>query len=165
MADPADAPHPFFPQLEFVFTIRINLITPGRWLRPTTMGAERAAIYLESGDFEGPNIKGIVVPGSGGDWPLVRPDGVIDFDARYLLQVDDGTLIYLQNRGFRWARTPEVAERMARNEPADPSEYYMRVSPKFDVPAGPHDWLAKHMFIGVAEKIPRANAIHYFKVL
>jgi len=90
---------------------------------------------------------------------------VIDFDARYLLELDDGTIIYLQNRGYRWAHSEEVAERMARNEPADPSEYYMRVSPKFDVPEGPHDWMAKHIFVGVAEKVPNANCIHYFKVL
>jgi hypothetical protein len=158
-----NAPHPFSPNFEFAFTIRIQLSRP-RFIRPSTMGAERAAIYAESGEVEGPNIRGIVVPMSGGDFPLVRPDGVIDFDARYLLETDDGALIYIQNRGFRWA-PPDVAERMRRNEPTDPSEYYMRVSPKFDVPAGRYEWLAKHIFVGVGEKLPGANAIHYFKLL
>lgn len=157
-------PHPFAPQFEYAFSIGITLTKP-YWLRPTTMGATRAAIYAAEGTVEGPGIKGRVVPMSGGDWPLLRPDGVIDFDARYLLELDDGTIIYLQNRGYRWAYTPEVAERMSRNESVDPSEYYMRVSPKFDVPAGPYDWLAKYVFVGVAEKIPGANSIHYFKVL
>lgn len=157
-------PHPFAPQFEYAFSIGITLTKP-YWLRPTTMGATRAAIYAAEGTVEGPGIKGRVVPMSGGDWPLLRPDGVIDFDARYLLELEDGTIIYLQNRGYRWAYTPEVAERMSRNEPVDPSDYYMRVSPKFDVPAGPYDWLAKYVFVGVAEKIPGANRIHYFKVL
>ncbi|SNT04159.1 Protein of unknown function [Azospirillum sp. RU38E] len=157
-------PHPFAPRFEFAFSIGITLTKP-HWLRPTTMGATRAAIYAAEGTVEGPGINGRVVPMSGGDWPLLRPDGVIDFDARYLLELDDGTIIYLQNRGYRWAYTPEVAERMSRNEPVDPSDYYMRVSPKFDVPAGPYDWLAKHIFVGVAEKIPGANRIHYFKIL
>ena len=151
------------PQFEYAFSVRIKLSRP-RFIRPTTMGSERAAIYAESGEFAGPNIRGVVVPMSGGDFPLVRPDGVIDFDARYLLETHDGALIYLQNRGYRWA-APEVNERMRRNEPADPSEYYMRVSPKFDVPAGPYDWLAKHVFVGLGEKSPGANAIHYFKLL
>ena len=44
-------------------------------------------------------------------------------------------------------------------------EYYMRVSPRFDVAAGPHDWLNRHVFVGVAEKIPGANRIHYFQVM
>jgi hypothetical protein len=56
-------------------------------------------------------------------------------------------------------------ERMAPNDPVGTDEYYMRVSPKFDVPEGPHDWLAKHIFVGVAEKVPKANRIHYFMVL
>ena len=30
---------------------------------------------------------------SGGDFPLVRPDGVIDFDARYLLEAEDGEIL------------------------------------------------------------------------
>jgi len=159
-----DAPHPFMPRLEYAFSIAITLSRP-YFLKPTNMGATRAAVYAAEGTIEGPGIKGKVVPMSGGDFPLVRPDGVIDFDARYLLELDDGTIIYLQNRGFRWAYTAEAAERMARNEPADPSEYYMRVSPKFDVPEGPHDWMSKHVFVGVAEKVPGANRIHYFKVL
>jgi hypothetical protein len=101
---------------------------------------------------------------SGGDFPLVRADGVIDFDARYLLEAEDGTVIYLQNRGFRWAKTAEAAEKMSRNEPVGDDEYYMRVSPKFDVPDGPHAWMNKYVFVGVAEKIPGANRIHYFVV-
>lgn len=158
-------PHPMAPQFEHAFSIAITLSKP-YWLRPTNMGAMRAAVYATEGTIEGPNgLKGRVIPMSGGDWPLVRPDGVIDFDARYLLEMDDGTVIYLQNRGYRWAYTPEIAERMSRNEHADPSEYYMRVSPKFDVPEGPWDWMSKHIFVGVAEKLPGSNCIHYFKVL
>jgi hypothetical protein len=125
----------------------------------------RAAIYAADGKVEGPRLNGKVVPMSGGDFPLVRPDGVIDFDARYLLEADDGAIIYLQNRGYRWAHSGEAAERMAKNEDVGIDDYYMRVSPQFDAPAGPHDWLSKHVFVGVAEKIPRANRIHYFVIL
>jgi hypothetical protein len=155
--------HPFAPQLEFAFTVDINLTKP-IWVEPSSMGTTRAGIWAAEGTFEGPRIKGRVIPMSGGDYPLVRPNGVIDFDARYFLEADDGTVIYLQSRGYRWAEG-DAMERMARNEPVAPGEYYMRVSPKFDVPEGPHDWLGKHVFIGVAEKLPRANRIHYFMVL
>jgi len=161
---PVIVSHPFAPNLEHAFTVSIGL-TPIRWVTPSTMGAARAAIYAAEGTVEGPRLNGKVVPMSGGDFPLLRPDGVIDFDARYLLEADDGAIIYMQNRGYRWPRSPEIAERMARNEPVEPEDYYMRVSPKFDTPVGPHDWMAKHVFVGVAEKIPRANRIHYFVVL
>ncbi|HTU10652.1 MAG TPA: DUF3237 family protein [Allosphingosinicella sp.] len=158
------AVHPFQPVLEHAFTISIELSRLYK-VDPTALGDQRCAIYAAEGKIEGPKLNGRVVPMSGGDFPLVRPNGVIDFDARYLLEADDGAIIYMQNRGFRWASTPEVAARMSRNEPADWSEYYMRVSPKFDAPAGPHEWLSKHVFVGVAEKVPGANRIHYFQVL
>ena len=155
--------HPFFPKLEHAFSISIDL-TGLRWVKPTSQGATRAAIYAAAGKVEGPRLNGRVIPMSGGDFPLVRPDGVIDFDARYLLEADDGAVIYMQNRGYRWG-SEEAMGKMARNESVQPDEYYMRVCPKFDAPAGPHEWLSRHVFIGVAEKIPGANRIHYFVVL
>jgi len=157
-------PHPFAPQFEFAFTIALKL-TGAHYIKPSSMGATRAAVYAAEGTVEGPSIKGRVIPMSGGDFPLVRPNGVIDFDARYLLELDDGTIVYLQSRGYRWAKSDEIAERMARNEPADHDDYYMRVSTKFDVPEGPHDWLGKYIFVGIAEKVPHGNFIHYFKLL
>lgn len=161
--EPTMPDHPFAPKFEFAFTVSIDL-TKAVYLKPSSMGVERAAVWAAKGTFEGPRIKGRVIPMSGGDYPLVRPNGVIDFDARYLLEADDGTPIYLQSRGYRWA-SPEAMAKMARNEEVGADDYYMRVSPKFDVPEGPHDWLAKHIFVGVAEKIPKANRIHYFMVL
>lgn len=155
--------HPFHPNLEYAFTIAIEL-TGLRWIKPSSTGMTRAAVYAGTGTIEGPLLRGRVIPMSGGDFPLVRADGVIDFDARYLLEAEDGTVIYMQNRGFRWAMTPEIAEKMSRDEPVAHEDYYMRVSPKFDVPDGPHAWMGKHMFIGVAEKVPGANRIHYFVV-
>ncbi len=150
------------PQLEFAFAIQLKL-SPKIALGPLPQGGDRYFVEILEGSFEGPNIRGKVLPG-GGDWAHVRPDGVLDFDARYNLQTDDGSVIYLQNRGFRWG-TPEVMARMARREPVDPSEYYMRVSPQFEVQKGPHDWLTKHVFIGIGDKIPEGNVIRYFKVL
>ncbi|WP_427965316.1 DUF3237 family protein [Altererythrobacter sp.] len=156
--------HPFMPRLEHAFSISIELSRPF-WVKPTSRGETRAAIYASSGVVEGPRLNGRVIPMSGGDFPLTRDNGVIDFDARYLLEADDGAIIYLENRGYRWARNTEIAEAMRRNEDTAFNDYYMRVTPKFDAPAGPHEWMSKHVFVGVAEKLPGANRIHYFVVL
>ncbi|SMC42045.1 DUF3237 family protein [Novosphingobium sp. B1] len=157
------SPHPFQPTLDFAFTISITLTKP-HWITPTARGETRAAIYAAEGEVDGPLLKGRVIPMSGGDFPLTRPGGVIDFDARYLLEAEDGAVIYLENRGFRWARSEEIAQRMSRNEPVGFDDYYMRVTPRFDAPEGPHAWMSRHVFVGVAEKIPGANRIHYFVV-
>lgn len=155
--------HPFLPTLEHAFTISIDLSRP-YWIKPSTRGDIRAAIYAVAGVVEGPLLNGRIVPMSGGDFPLQRENGVIDFDARYLIEADDGAIIYLENRGYRWARSEDIAARMRQNEDVEFGDYYMRVTPKFDAPAGPHEWMAKHVFVGVAEKLPGANRIHYFVV-
>ncbi len=157
------ADHPFAPKCEHAFSIAIELAA-AHWVKPSSRGEIRAAVYPASGVISGPRLNGRVIPMTGGDYPLVRPNGVIDFDARYMLEADDGAIIYLQNRGYRWG-TEEAMAKMARNEPVEADEYYMRTSPKFDAPAGPHEWLSKHVFVGVAEKTPGANCIHYFVVL
>jgi hypothetical protein len=43
---------------------------------------ERRVIPITGGSFEGPNIKGAVLPGVA-DWQLVRPDGDLELYARY----------------------------------------------------------------------------------
>ena len=156
--------HPFSPRMEYAFTISIELGKP-YWIRPSARGDTRAAIHAVSGKVEGPRLNGTVVPMSGGDYPLARDNGVIDFDARYLLEADDGALIYLQNVGYRWAKNDEIAAKMRNNEDVGFDDYYMRVTPRFDAPAGPHEWMSRHVFVGVAEKVPGANRIHYFVVL
>jgi len=156
--------HPFAPRFEHAFTISIKLSKP-YWVKPSVRGDTRAAIFAASGTVEGPRLNGRVVPMSGGDFPLTREDGVIDFDARYLLEADDGAIIYLENRGYRWAKDKEIAVRMRKNEDVSHDDYYMRVTPRFDAPAGPHQWMSRHVFVGVAEKLPGANRIHYFVVL
>lgn len=156
--------HPFTPVIEHAFTISIDLTKP-YWVKPSARGETRAAIFAAAGTVEGPRLNGRVIPMSGGDFPLQRHNGVIDFDARYLLEADDGAIIYLENRGYRWAKDESSAARMRANEGVAFDDYYMRVSPRFDAPEGPHAWMSKHVFIGVAEKLPGANRIHYFVVL
>lgn len=156
--------HPFAPTLEHAFTISIDLTKP-YWVKPSARGDTRAAIFAAAGTVAGPRLNGRVIPMSGGDYSLLRNNGVIEFDARYLLEAEDGSIIYLENRGYRWAKDDVAAEQMRANEDVGFDEYYMRVTPKFDAPAGPHEWMSKHVFVGVAEKLPGANRIHYFVVL
>jgi Protein of unknown function (DUF3237) len=159
---PEGAPSPFQPHLDHAFTIEI-VLQPAMYLGASPTGAERAAVYIQSGTITGPMLQGTVVPMSGGDWARKRPDGTLDFDARYILRLDDGTLVYMQNSGYRWA-SAEAMAKMARHEDVPFSDYYMRVTPKFEVKSGPYDWLTRYVFVGVAEKIPTGNRIHYFIV-
>ena len=151
------------PNFEYAMSVRLTL-TKAHYSGVLPKGGKHAFVGIAAGTFEGPRLKGTVLPGSGGDYPHVRPDGVLDFNARYMLQEDDGTIIYMQNRGFRWG-PPEVMKKLSERQPVDSSEYYMRTSPTFHVEEGPHDWLNKYVFVGVADKTPEGNIIHYYKVL
>jgi hypothetical protein len=49
--------------------------------------------------------------------------------------------------------------------PVDPSEYYLRAFPAFEVEAGKHDWLTRHVFIGIGERKTDGNLIRYYALL
>jgi uncharacterized protein DUF3237 len=157
------------PELEFAFEVRLRF-TRVQNIASMPTGAGRGAVYVDSGEFSGPNIHGKAVPNSGGDYALFRPDGVLAFDARYMLQEDDGTLILMQNRGYLWGRRPDTMQRLrdmafAGGPAVDPADYYLRAAPTFEVQAGKHDWLMRHVFVGFGERKADGNLVRYFKVL
>ena len=83
-----------------------------------------------SGQFEGPRLRGKVLPG-GGDWTLLRADGVLELDLRVTLETDDGALIHMSSFGLRHG-PPEVIATLGRGESVDPSAYYFRTLVRFE---------------------------------
>ncbi|MFC7049839.1 DUF3237 domain-containing protein [Emcibacter nanhaiensis] len=157
------------PRLEFAMEVRLKFPTV-QMIANTPNGGNRSAVYVNEGSFEGPRLKGKAVPGSGGDYAYFRPDDVAVFDARYMLEEDDGTLILINNKGFLWGRHPDTMTRLrdwAFNDgPAVPHEdYYLRCTPTFETPIGKHDWLTKHVFIGIGERKPDGNLVRYYALV
>ena len=149
------------PHLEFAFEAVVTL-DPAQDLGITTYG-KRRIIPITGGTFEGPNIKGTILAG-GADWQTVRTDGTADLDTRYTLKTDDGTLIYIQNKGIRTGK-PEVLARLAKGEKVDPSEYYMRTSAVFEVADGKYAWLTKSVIVGTGMRNASSVVIRFYKVL
>ncbi len=157
------------PKLEFAFEVRLRF-TRVQNIAAMPTGAGRGAVYLDSGEFEGPRLHGRAVPNSGGDYSLFRPDGVLAFDARYMLEEDDGTLILLHNKGYLWGRKEDTMQRLremafAGGPAVDPSEYYLRAFPTFEVQTGKHDWLMRYVFVGIGERKTDGNLIRYYALL
>jgi hypothetical protein len=149
-------------ELEYVFRIRIELGIRQK-IGSIPQGSIRGFVATAGGTVEGPRLNGRVIPYSGGDWALYRPDNTVQFSARYMLEADDGTQIYMQNTGCRHA-PPEVAQKMEALIPVDPSEYYFRVTPTFETPVGRHDWLTRHLIIGTARREADHSIFHYYLV-
>jgi Protein of unknown function (DUF3237). len=157
------------PRFEFAFEVRLKF-TRVQNIPDMPIGAGRGAVYVDEGTFEGPLLRGRAVPNSGGDYALFRPDGVLSFDARYMLEEEDGTLILLHNRGYLWGRKPDTMQRIREwifngGPPVPYEEYYLRAFPTFEVSRGKHDWLMRHVFIGIGERLPDGNRLRYYKLL
>jgi hypothetical protein len=148
------------PKLTLAFTIKVQ-VGP-----PTELGlvprGRRRIIPILGGTFEGPNIRGKVVPG-GADWQIVRADGFAELDTRYTLQTDAGQLIYIQNAGIRHA-PPDITKKLLAGEPVDPSQVYFKTIPTFETSAPELQWLTRSIFIGTGERHPAEVVIQVWKV-
>jgi hypothetical protein len=153
-----DMPEP--PGLELAFELRAEVAAPVD-VGATPKGMRRI-IDILGGEFDG-RIKGRLVPG-GADWQLIQQDGFTDIDTRYLLETDEGHLIYVTNIGIRHA-APEVMARLNAGEEVDQSEIYFRAIPKFETAAPELQWLTRSIFISTGERYPRGVIIRYWRVL
>ena len=92
-------------------------------------GNLRRMIPIAGGEALGPRIRGKVLPG-GADYQVMRADGVTDLQARYVIEIEERRLIYVENSGLRFG-PPELMEKLRRGEMVDPALIYFRSTPKF----------------------------------
>jgi hypothetical protein len=152
------------PGLQFAFRIVLHFDAgPRLRFEPAHLAGRRGFVAVQGGQIEGPRLSGRVLPQSGGDWPRFWPGGLVDFEAHYQLEASDGTPIYIHNRGLAWS-TPEVLARIEAGHAVTPEETYCRVTPRFEVPAGPHEWLARTVFVGKGERRGGHSVFEYYEV-
>lgn len=125
-------------------------------------GGRRRVVPILGGRITGPGLSGKVLPG-GADWQTLRPDGVTLLQARYTVQMDDGQVVGIINTGVRRA-SPEVAADLAAGKIVDPSKYYFRATPVFEVGPGSMGWLVENVFISVGERLPTLVRLKVYKV-
>ncbi len=123
---------------------------------PQKLGAvphgTRVIASITSGTFEGPRLRGRVLPG-GVDWTLLRSDGVLELDLRIALETDDGALISMTSFGLRHG-PPDVLAALARGESVDPSQYYFRTAPRFETSAPQYEFLNRLIAIASGDRRP-----------
>jgi hypothetical protein len=112
-----------------LMTLRVMVASPQN-IGAVPYGTRRTA-PLTGGEFEGPRLRGTVLPEGSADWLLIRSDGVLELDFRATLQTDDGALISMKSFGLRHG-PPEVISAIARGETVDPATYYFRTTPRFE---------------------------------
>src|SRR5438270_5692876 len=117
----------------------------------------RTIVPVTGGEFEGPRLRGKVLPG-GGDWLLMRSDGVLELDLRITLETDDRALIYMTFQGLRHGPADAFAA-LGRGEVVDPASYYFRTLPRFETSADKYAFLNRIISVGIGEARP-GGAVH-----
>src|SRR3984893_4700958 len=112
----------------------------------------RITAPITDGHFEGPRLRGRVLPG-GGDWTILRGDGALELDLRVTLQTDDGALIHMTSLGLRHGPA-DVLAALARGERVDPSAYYFRTLPRFETGHPKYEFLNRLLAVAGGERRP-----------
>jgi hypothetical protein len=123
----------------------------------------RQIIYIKGGTFEGPKVKGVVLPG-GGDWFVRRADQMVEVDVRCVLRTDDNHLIYCGLRGIN-EMTAEVAIKAITGQSIDSSKYYFRVAAVIETGSKKYDWLNRIVAVGVGKLVPAGVEYKIYTVL
>ncbi|MGI5170665.1 DUF3237 domain-containing protein [Spirillospora sp. CA-253888] len=149
---------------EFLFDLVVDLNPPLDFGKGPI--GQRVLFGSAGGAFEGPELRGEVLPG-GGDWALFRPDGAMLLDVRLTLRTDDGALLHM-TYGGRYTTTPElraeVADTAGRHR-VDPSRYYFRTNPLFETGAERYAWLNDVVCVGTGYLIEEGVAYKVFRVV
>jgi hypothetical protein len=107
-------------------------------------------------------ITGVVLAG-GADWQVLRPDGLADLDARYMLKLESGAQVEVWSRGLRIGPA-EIMAKLARGERVDPSAYYMRTAMRFETAAPDLQWLVHRLHVGLGERTPDQVRLKVYSV-
>ena len=135
------------PGLELLYTSRFD-VSAAIDVGATPLGLRRI-VPITGGAFEGPKLSGVVLPG-GEDWQLIRSDGVVEVDARYVLQTTSGARIHVRNRGLLSA-SREVLIALGTGTYPSPDSYYFRTHPRFECGHADFAWLHRLTAIASAE--------------
>jgi hypothetical protein len=148
-------------ETKYVFTITAKIADV------TTAGdigtGVRRIIPIIGGEVNGADISGKVLP-FGADFQIIRPNELIELEAKYAFETDDGAVVYVENKGMRFGPI-ELLQKLKRGEPVDPNLIYFRTVPRFETGHEKYRWLMEHIFIGSAARHADRVVIDVHQVL
>jgi Protein of unknown function (DUF3237) len=148
-------------QTRYVFTITALV---GSVMSAGDIGiGVRRIIPITGGEVKGKDVNGRVCA-FGADYQIIRPNELIELEAKYAFQTDDGAVIYIENRGIRFGPV-ELLQRLKRGEAVDPKLIYFRTVPKFETGSEKYRWLMESLFVGSAARHADRVVIDVHQVL
>jgi hypothetical protein len=149
------------PQLEHLCDLAVTIASPVEV--GTTPAGLRRMIPITGGTVTGPRVKGKVLAG-GADFQLILGGGTqAHLDARYVIELDDGTRVFVQNTALRVASL-ENSQRIMHGQPVNPNDIYFRCQPKLEATAPQWAWLSESQFIGTGRRATDGVFLSFYRV-
>jgi hypothetical protein len=123
----------------------------------------RRIIPIVGGEVKGERVNGKVCA-FGADFQVIRPNELIELEAKYAFETDDGAVVYVENKGIRFGPV-DLLQKLKRGEPVDPKLIYCRTVPRFETGAEKYRWLMQSLFIGSAARHADRVVIDVHQVL
>lgn len=129
---------------KLLFEVTFNL-KPGVEIGQTLAG-KRTIYPVLDGFFEGPNLKGKVLP-NGGDWLIQSNETTNKLDVRASLQTSEGENIYVTYQGYLKLNADGT--------------YYFRTTPYFETNSKKLDYLNHTVCVGVGTIVKPGETVSY----
>ncbi len=130
------------PLAEFLYEA-VAQIGPTIALGASPLG-ERRIVNILGGRFAGPGLSGSVL-GGGADRQLLRADGVLELDALYEMQTDDGAILTVNNRVLIDTLAPDAPR-------------FSKIA--IQAPQGRYAWLNRLVIVGTLASLrPEREAV------
>jgi hypothetical protein len=151
------------PHLEAIATLRVTVSQPieAGVVSSATLRGKRRIIPITGGTVTG-LLSGRVLD-AGADFQMIVSDTLAVLDARYILELDSGARVFVQNHALRRGSAQDIAK-LARGEMVDPAAIYFRCAPSFEVSDPSLTWLTESLFIGVGARYPDRVEMQFFRV-
>ncbi|GAC1327760.1 MAG: DUF3237 domain-containing protein [Beijerinckiaceae bacterium] len=150
------------PALELSFVAEISVYVGA----PVTVGETgaglRRVVPILGGAVAGPRLGGRILPG-GADFQILRPGGVMELEAKYVIEASGGPPIYVVNRGLRHGPA-EAVEKLMRGEPVDPTLIYFRTAPVFETAAPEYTWMTRSLFVCTGMRLPDQVRLRLYEI-
>jgi hypothetical protein len=130
--------------MEHIFSYKATLRSPAENIGVTPEGL-RMNIYVTGGTVEGPRVQGRILP-VGGDWLIVREDGVIILNVRATIETHDGALLYLTYTGVGEAGG-DGYQRFLEGNP--PSTFPIRAVPRVITSHPDYVWINRLQCVNI----------------
>jgi hypothetical protein len=150
------------PTLEHLCDLAVTIAAPVE-VGQTPAGLRRM-IPITGGTVTGPRMNGKVLAG-GVDFQLILNGGTqAHLDARYAIELDDGSRVFVHNTALRVASL-ENSQRIMNGQPVNPDEVYFRCQPTFEAAAPQWAWLGDHQFVGSGRRAPDGVFMSFYRLL